>query len=737
MMKTAMWAILGVAACSAAGFSMPRDARVLDVGGHAALATLEQALSKVAEIRAADRTKPLCVRIAPGDYAAGAAWTIDSRHAGTNAAPLVICAADMKSRPRLHGGVPVTGWSRATFNGRPVWMADVAALRLDSRPRLFFYNGKRMQPARWPDIDPGKPYTTGFAFADARGFAANGNRFSSTGLFEDEIQIRPNDRRTWAHPEDAWVIAFPRHNWWNRLMDVVSVTGGVVRVRAPHKEISDRLFPWDRWCVENMAEELDRPGEWYYDARARKIYFLTPDGSDPNGGRTTVARGREMFNIAAGNVSVVGLELTGGNAGVRISGDRVAVLGCSIHDIGSHDGFGVSVRGHHVRVADCDIFNIGGHGVFVHSFPNEISVDDRMDVVVENNYVHHCGQVYSHGIGIWITGQGVRVSHNLIHDMPRCGLFGYGRFCELSYNRIRHVNTINDDTGAIYGGGWVGGVGSKVCYNWISDSIGFQRQRDGTYRLYKGACGIYPDEGCGGLSVYGNLIEHCHHVAMHLHNGRWISISNNVFVSNGAWPVGRDSAQLSLQTWNANVNGYFVRTRRAAISNEYHRIVDADPRWRQFPALAQAPDDDTAFSDNGTTMMGNRVVNNIVAYPDQGDGLMLRAWGLNTSTNFFNRNVYWPGTNAVVRMQNGRKGCPSWASWQAAGEDVDSVVADPLFVDAARHDYRLRPESPAFKRGFVELPYAKMGLQRSELRPELPTEAEGVREHPEWLEVGE
>ena len=729
-----MWG-LAVAFSVVAGaveMPVPAGAKVVEVGG--ACATIEDALDCVAEIRRTDTATPLVIRIAPGDYAPARALEITRRHAATNWASLTVCAADPARKPRIHGGRRVTGWTRTTFNGRDVWCADVSNLAIPKDNRLFFFNGRRMQPARWPDINPAKPYTTGYAFADARGFPAQGKRFSATGLFEDEIQVRPGDARTWAHPEDAWTVVFPRHNWWNRVYPVKSVSNGVVRVATAHKEIMDRLFPWDRWCVENMAEELDRPGEWYHDPRARRIYFMTPDGTDPNAGQATFPCGAEILKVAAGNVSVVGLELTGGAAGVRIDhADRVELLGCDIHDIGHHGGTGVWVMGHHVRLADCDIYNIGGNGIFVQGYPKEIRVDDRLDVAVENNYVHHCGQVNSHGIGIWITGQGVRVSHNLVHDMPRCGLFGYGRFCEISYNRVRHVNTINDDTGALYGGGWTGGIGTKVCYNWFSDSIGFQRQRDGGYRLHKGACGIYPDEGCGGLEVYGNLVENCHHVAMHLHNGRWITISNNVFISNGALPVGKNTAQLSLQTWNNDPNGYFVHDRRAAISNEYRRLVVADPRWLRYPALAQAPDNATAFADDGTTMMGVQVRNNIVYYPDQGEGMMLRGWKLNTSTNFFDRNVYWPGQTTNVNMNAGQKGGPDWASWRATGEDANSVIADPLFTDFARHDYRLKPDSPALKLGFADLPYAEMGLRVSRHRPVLPKEAEGVREHPEWL----
>lgn len=72
-----------------------------------------------------------------------------------------------------------------------------------------------------------------------------------------------------------------------------------------------------------------------------------------------------------------------------------------------------------------------------------------------------------------------------------------------------------------------------------------------------------------------------------------------------------------------------------------------------------------------------------------------------------------------------------WRSWQSFGPDRDSVVADPLFVDAARGNYRLRPESPAFKLGFTPLPLDKMGPYSSKDRASWPIiQAKGAREQP-------
>lgn len=61
-----------------------------------------------------------------------------------------------------------------------------------------------------------------------------------------------------------------------------------------------------------------------------------------------------------------------------------------------------------------------------------------------------------------------------------------------------------------------------------------------------------------------------------------------------------------------------------------------------------------------------------------------------------------------------------WEAWQALGMDRNSVIADPLFMDAARDDYRLRPESPAFTLGFTPIPTEKIGCYPDALRASWP-----------------
>jgi len=61
-----------------------------------------------------------------------------------------------------------------------------------------------------------------------------------------------------------------------------------------------------------------------------------------------------------------------------------------------------------------------------------------------------------------------------------------------------------------------------------------------------------------------------------------------------------------------------------------------------------------------------------------------------------------------------------WQAWQADGQDRDSLVADPRFVDPAPDDYRLKPDSPAFQLGFQPIPVEQIGCYQDELRASWP-----------------
>ena len=58
----------------------------------------------------------------------------------------------------------------------------------------------------------------------------------------------------------------------------------------------------------------------------------------------------------------------------------------------------------------------------------------------------------------------------------------------------------------------------------------------------------------------------------------------------------------------------------------------------------------------------------------------------------FDGNVYWQANKQEPRFDR-----LTWKQWREKGMDTNGLVADPLFVDAARKDFRLRDDSPARK----------------------------------------
>jgi hypothetical protein len=71
-------------------------------------------------------------------------------------------------------------------------------------------------------------------------------------------------------------------------------------------------------------------------------------------------------------------------------------------------------------------------------------------------------------------------------------------------------------------------------------------------------------------------------------------------------------------------------------------------------------------------------------------------------------NLYFRADGQPVEFGN-----LSFEEWQARrGQDRESIVADPLFVDPEAGDFRLRPGSPALRIGFVPIDVSQVGPRR-------------------------
>jgi len=70
------------------------------------------------------------------------------------------------------------------------------------------------------------------------------------------------------------------------------------------------------------------------------------------------------------------------------------------------------------------------------------------------------------------------------------------------------------------------------------------------------------------------------------------------------------------------------------------------------------------------------------------------------------KNCYWDTGGRDVTFVN--KEFPDWQT--QTGHDKNSIIADPLFVNAKNYDFCLKPSSPAVKLGFKPFDYTKAGV---------------------------
>jgi len=681
------------------------------------LATLEGARDRIREIKKAGPLPAggITVLVRGGEYFLPQTLALAAEDSGTPETPVVYRAYGSE-KPLLAGGKPVRGF---TVHKGSILKADLVAQGLKGIYfRQLLFDGRRQHLARYPNYDPKNPYGGGWAYADGKPIPMYKDIPNES---RQQLTYKPQDARTWSKPEEGEVFVFARYNWWNNIIRIASIDREK-RLVTLTSNASYPIRPGDRYYVRNVFEELDAPGEWYLDRQTWTLYFWPPA---PLEGKTVVAPTlRTILKISgAANVTFRGftIECCEGTAVVLENTTDCLIAACTIRNAGDYNGSGVSVSGGKRNgVAGNDIYEIGSNGV-------ALSGGDRITLTpaenyADNNYIHHTGVFYKQGVGVSLNGVGNRASRNLIHDGPRFGILFSGNNLIIEYNHIRHVNLETADTGAVYTGGrdWISSRGTKIRYNYFHDILGYGLE-NGKWISPHYAWGVYLDDNTGGVDVVGNIVARCVRGLVHLHNGRDNLVENNILIDGTLQQIEANGWNESSRMWTDHlptmIKGY--------------ESVAGQPAWRDMRGMDLHPT--KAVRPDGTIMSGNVIRRNIIYYHDP-TAKVFKLSRMSPAYNTCQENLIYHFGQPLLTGQPQAKGAPpldEWEAWKTLWQDTSSVVADPMFVNPEKDDYRLKPGSPAFKLGFKPIPVEKIGPYASTLRASWPiVEASGARETP-------
>ena len=617
-----------------------------------------RALGEVAALKAAGKLPGgVTVALRGGTYELSEPLALTPACSGREGAPVVV-AAYADEKPVLSGGRRITGWQ--SVGGR--WEAQLPEVAAGQWrfAQVFVDDARRFRPV----LPAEGYYFVRDLLTSSPGVPAQ--RYDRFRCGEGEL------RGDWANPQDVEIHAF--HCWSTSRLPLKSVEGRQVTLGAPTFRRLDR---GTRYLVENVAEALTRPGQWYLDRPTGTLRYLPLPGEDP--AKTVVVaprlasllelRGDPAAGLPVGHVEFRGITFAHANWVMPATGNCVsqaeysmaaavsasaaqdcAFSRCSFTHLGGYAlELGRACKRN--RVESCEFTDLGGGGVKI----GEGTSHEEDALVASHNTVRDClfahgGRLHPAAVCVWVGRSHSNVlQHNELFDFYYSGFsvgwcWGYGK-TPAANNLIadNHISWMPQEVLGDQAGIYTLGVqpGTVIRGNVIHDQYGVPW-----------ACGVYLDEGSSEMLVENNLVYRVTTHAFHCNYGRDNLARNNIFAYGMGGHIGRCRGEDHLT--------YTV---------EQNLIL-----WDEGPLLAAHPWEKGRYA--------------------------------------FDRNLYWNPVETAFRCANW-----TWDEWRARGQDAHSLIADPLFVDPKHGDFHLKPGSPATQIGFKPFDYTQAGRLTKAAQP--------------------
>lgn len=668
-----------------------------DIRTDGPFATLRQARDVIRKMKQSSTSNQFMILVRGGTYRLNETLSLDTEDSGTESHPFVIRAYN-NEKPILSGARPVIGF---TAYSNKIFKAVLKGTSLEQYVfRQFFADGKRQVLARYPNLDPSDPIGKGFLYVED----------SIDGGSKVKFRFDEGLKHDWMKPNNAEIFIYPGPNYWNNIIPIAGIDRDQ-RTITLSGSASYPITAGNRYFFQNLLEELDSPGEWYFDRQEKTLYYLPIDDKSletvtiPVFNSILEIKGKKYKDKYYGTPSHIrfeGFTLEGceGSAVLIIGAKSTAIAGCTIYNAGGH---GIEIQDGFENIAfGNDIYEVGGMGI-------KISGGDRKTLTpannrAENNYIHHVGVFAKASSGIACSGVGNVITHNLINSTPRIGIWFDGNDHLMDYNHVHNVNQETQDSGVIYSCArdWTK-RGNVVRFNYIHDSGGYGRKTSSErWKSPYNTFGIYLDDWTSGTEVFGNIVTNTCRGGILVHGGRDNNIENNIIIE-------IDEAQMfysSIAPTDAMLPGMFALIQTMG--------------YTKYPLLATITDVET-----GAKMSGNKFVRNIISYTNVNSKLYEGYGSLDISTTTSNFNTIYhaglplkvPYMNTTVYFQ--------WTKWKESGLDQNSVIADPLLSSS----FQLSPNSPALGMGFQAIPFEKIGLYKDPRRASWPALLYDIKIH--------
>lgn len=692
-----------IIACIAAAALSGADLYVAVNGSDDAPGTKEKPFRTIARARDAAREKKneaVTVFLRGGAYFLESAVVFTAEDSGTQSTPRVYTSAPGE-RAVVYGGRRIQGWTPA---GDGVYSASV-------EPGWIFHqmeeNGIAARKARHPNM--------GYLIVEAgipqldKSGAVIQDKMWGTRYSQKEFIYKDGDI-PWDIPQ-AEIFIWAGFDWFGNLIPVRSID----REKRIISLLRTTLVPIvirkeRRYFLQNVREALDAPGEFYLDTAAGKLYYKPM--KEPIDRQIIVAARTTRIlsfvgtsNEHVSHITVRGIDLSlsdysnyfvetegthgrgGWNEPMNKDGavyfenaTACAVEHCRIANAG-YSGTAFVWGAVSNRVYGCEIASAGFHGILLSGYRAQFGTafDKNKYNIIENNWIHHVGREAGHGAGVFIWASGHnRITHNVMHDSPRYGIcikgegmsddqtatwnsvkvgphdrypYVHSRYNFLAYNDIFRVSADTEDNGFITY--WNPGESNFAYNNLLHDS---KRELGGL------GMAVYLDDGSDHCRLENNIIYNVEGGTERFgmfNKGRYNATVNNIIVCDAA-------AKSAMHMWE----GF---GRRVAF-HEYHRnilVTKGSAAAFHFHLVGWDKERITGMDSN------------IYFNPDDN----------------YDYVGYPPGFTSTI---------DEWRT--SSGLDAFSVIADPLFVDASKHDYRLAKNSPAHALGFKRIEVEKIGL---------------------------